>query len=84
MCDKNRSFIERRYSQQQQKKFKGSKCISVQINEKYLQAIQNKKFDTRLAQRQSNGGPEQEISGKFVSNFLTFLRKPSKTNNFIE
>ena len=37
-----------------------------------------------LTQRQSNGEPEQEISGKFRSHFCKFLRKPIKINNFIE
>ena len=37
-----------------------------------------------LTQRQSNGEPEQEISGKFRSHFCEFLRKPIKTNHFIE
>ena len=37
-----------------------------------------------LTQRQSNGEPEQEISGKFRSHFCKFLRKSIKTNHFIE
>ena len=37
-----------------------------------------------LTQRQSNGEPEQEISGKFRSHFCEFLRKSIKTNHFIE
>ena len=37
-----------------------------------------------LTQRQSNGEPEQEISGKFRSHFCKFLRKPIKTSKFIE
>ena len=36
-----------------------------------------------LTQRQSNGEPEQAISGKFRLHFCKFLRKPIKTNNFM-
>ena len=57
------------------------KYVSVQKLTKIWKQLQNKKFVT---QRQSNGEPEQEISGKFRSDFCKFLRKPIKTNNFIE
>ena len=57
------------------------KYVSVQKLTKTRKQLQNKNF---LTQRQSNGEPEQEISGKFRSHFCKFLRKPIKTNNFIE
>ena len=57
--------------------FEGSKCVSVQI-------FTNTTKQKILTQRQSNGEPEQEISGKFRSHSCKFLRKPIKTNNFIE
>ena len=60
------------------------KSVSVQTMFKLtnnLKTITKQKF---LTQRQSNGEPEQEISGKFRSDFCKFLRKPIKINNFIQ
>ena len=57
------------------------KYVSVVQTDKNMKTITKQKF---LTQRQSNGEPEQEISGKFRSHFCEFLRKPIKTNHFIE
>ena len=54
------------------------KCVSVQTDKNNYKT---KIFDTKAEQWWT---PEQEIYGKFISHFCTFLRKPIKTNNFIE